>query len=317
MPVVGRGTKLSHPDSYSGFVHTVNERTSELFYLLEAAESLEWQFEHEARGLQPDATRFAPQRLSVSVTTEISDHTALNELGAEGRFVQLAYCGWVAAIDGAWEKIRKKPPYDKRDKGLRHGQQADLFGDLRKVRNDLLKNGGVASRHNCGRCRVLRWFNPGETMRFGPDHVLEFLHHLGDYMRQYRLAEPSTGDVRTTWHLLGRRPRGNPLRVISFRPFVSEIVDSEPAEYALGASVLFADGIAGGIVFEVSTDRASLLPRFHEMSGLEIDDVQTKMGAEGIHLVYQNGRRTLEEGRYPLDAGSPPIQFRSAPKPAN
>ena len=60
MPVVGRGTKLSHPDSYSGFVHTVNERTSELFYLLEAAESLEWQFEHEASPL------YAAQREDVA-----------------------------------------------------------------------------------------------------------------------------------------------------------------------------------------------------------------------------------------------------------
>ena len=90
--------------------------------------------------------------------------------------VQLAYLGWIAAVDGTWEKYRSNPPHDG---SLPYGQEATLFGGLHKVRNDFLKNRGVAQVRNCGRCTVLEWFSDGDEIRFTLNHVFEFLHLLG------------------------------------------------------------------------------------------------------------------------------------------
>ena len=40
--------------------------------------------------------------------------------------------------------------------------QSELFGDLLKSRNDLLKNRGVVQTKKTGKCLVLRRFKPGD-----------------------------------------------------------------------------------------------------------------------------------------------------------
>jgi len=62
------------------------------------------------------------------------------------------------------------------------------IGDLSLMRNDILKHRGVASRNNSGRCKVLKWFGPGETMLVTDSMVYEF-------MKAFGLSHPAEGEV--------------------------------------------------------------------------------------------------------------------------
>jgi len=50
-----------------------------------------------------------------------------------------------------------------------------VFGDLRRIRNDIIHNGGTASEKWTGKCRVLRWFVPGHPIAIKAEHVAEFM----------------------------------------------------------------------------------------------------------------------------------------------
>ena len=165
---LGKGITVCRTGDYTDYLYQVHVHTARLFHLLEGAEVIENHFVHAGR----NDTQYAPKRLSVGVAV-LGNYW--EELGAEGALAQLAYTGWIAAVDGAWEKHRTKPPFDKTRSRLKHGMEADLFGDLHKIRNDLLKNDGVAQARNCGRCAVLTWFAPGDRMHMKLDYVLEFL----------------------------------------------------------------------------------------------------------------------------------------------
>ena len=38
----------------------------------------------------------------------------------------------------------------------------DLLGDIRLLRNDIVHHGGIATKANSGRCKILQWFNDGD-----------------------------------------------------------------------------------------------------------------------------------------------------------
>lgn len=53
--------------------------------------------------------------------------------------------------------------------------RVDVFGDLRRMRNDILHNRGVASDNWSGKCAVLRWFKPGDRIVITAKHIAEFI----------------------------------------------------------------------------------------------------------------------------------------------
>jgi hypothetical protein len=53
--------------------------------------------------------------------------------------------------------------------------RADVFGDLRLMRNDILHNRASASKDRTGRCKILRWFQPGEEVVIKGEHIAEFM----------------------------------------------------------------------------------------------------------------------------------------------
>jgi len=168
-------------------MHQVLESTCELFYLIEAAEHIQAQFENGARTLHFD-TSFGPSRQTVqlsSIRTDPAPYAWADEFGFDGRMVQLAYAGWMAAVDGAWEKFRTTKQEPGPAMNMRLGLEADRLGDFHKIRNDLLKNRKVAQDRNCGKCKTLRWFQPGERIHLTLDHVFEFLHLLGLHLNNY------------------------------------------------------------------------------------------------------------------------------------
>ena len=88
--------------------------TSELFFLLEGAEALQRHFESGERKVDLHEG-FGPATASVqlSSTAKRVPHSWADDYGPEGRMAQLVYAGWIAAVDGAWEKYRTNPPFEK------------------------------------------------------------------------------------------------------------------------------------------------------------------------------------------------------------
>ncbi len=74
------------------------------------------------------------------------------------------------------ERFRRLPPLGGTTPHLPKGIQAGVFGDLQKIRNDVLKNGAVAANGAEGKCEVLKWFRAGKPIVFKLDHVIEFLN---------------------------------------------------------------------------------------------------------------------------------------------
>ena len=164
-------------DPILDFMTLAMESTHKLFYLLEGVETTYRRYLSDGveRGF---GQAHGPSKLIVAPMSSIDDrrYSADEEYGLEGRLAQLAYVGWVAEVAGRWEKWRKK--YSGWESG-KSGVKADLMGDFVWMRNDLLHNGGIATKENTGKCKILKWFNPDDQMVLRLNHVLEFLHHLG------------------------------------------------------------------------------------------------------------------------------------------
>ena len=156
------------------FVQPVLLHTAQLFFLLEAAEHMG----EQAAKTEDWRVAHAPPGLSLALMSTLlgESYDRRSEMGSEGRLAQLAYRGWVAMVAGTWERYRKLPPYRGKASGLPMGMQTGVFGDLQKIRNDVLKNGAVAANGAEQKCEVLKWFAVGEPMMFKLDHVIEFLN---------------------------------------------------------------------------------------------------------------------------------------------
>lgn len=83
----------------------------------------------------------------------------------------------VALLYGSWEdKCREKFAL-----ALGHSKksdlQADVFGDLCKLRNAIVHNHGIATQ-DVESAKVLRWFRRGDSMFISHEHVDRLFDHL-------------------------------------------------------------------------------------------------------------------------------------------
>ena len=149
-----------------------------------------------------------------------------------------------------------------------------MYGDWHKIRNDLLHHNGVASGPNSARCEILKWFEAGETIRFKLDHVLEFLHLIGNQLRSYMLMDRARPLHYVGWRMApairlvqSRLPeaRQPPWRVVSANFMVEEDKETK-GSYTLGVSLMFADAVVGAFAWETSADRDSLVSLKRESS---------------------------------------------------
>ena len=102
----------------------------------------------------------------------------------------MAYKGWIAETYGLWEnRCRNELKDAVNEAGIRPEMEA--FGDLRRIRNDLLHS-GTASAEWCGQCSTLKWFQPGERMVFGIGNVLDFLNQTGVLSQPHALVYNDT-----------------------------------------------------------------------------------------------------------------------------
>jgi hypothetical protein len=54
-----------------------------------------------------------------------------------------------------------------------------VMADINRMRNDIVHHRGIATARNTGRCEVLRWFAPDETIHVMMAHIAEFMHCIG------------------------------------------------------------------------------------------------------------------------------------------
>lgn len=129
-------------DSLQEFFLLTLESTNKLFLLLEGLETMKDSIACGRRA-HPVKKGVGPEKLIVGLSSAEQNRsfTYDDEFGYNGRLAQLAFVGWVAEIDGNWEKYRQTTsPIDQKEgvtyeKGtLKHGQEADLMGDLHKIR---------------------------------------------------------------------------------------------------------------------------------------------------------------------------------------
>ena len=239
------------------FVRPVLLHTEQLFFLLEAADRMaeqaaqtdDWHVPHAPPGLS----------LALKSTLLGQEYNVRTEMGSGGRLAQLAYRGWVAMVAGTWERYRKLPPYKGKDSGLPMGMQTGMFGDLQKIRNDVLKNGAVADNGAEGKCEILKWFPAGERIVFNLDHVIEFLN-LTALLPTGNLVytdNEGKGHITLAWHANENHAappwRNPPYRVVSASPFIDRIdAKNDQSDHGLFIRLAFADGLACTVLAEQS-----------------------------------------------------------------
>ncbi len=237
--------------------------TEQLFFLLEAVERMA----EQAAKTEDWRVPHAPPGLSLALKSTVIDeeYNLRSEIGSDGRLAQLAYRGWVAMVAGTWERYRKRPPYGRKESGLPMGMQTSVFGDLQKIRNDVLKNGAVAAKGAEGRCEVLKWFAAGEPMVFKLDHVLEFLNLIALLPTENLVFSDNDGKGRMvlTWHPKENQApppwRNPPYRVVSVSPFIDRIEDADPeSDHGLFVRLAFADGLTYTVLAERSENPNAL-----------------------------------------------------------
>ena len=59
--------------------------------------------------------------------------------------------------------------------------KADIFGDIRFLRIDIIHRGSIATRE-LSDFKILKWFRPGETITFSEDQFHEIVAHIKEYL---------------------------------------------------------------------------------------------------------------------------------------
>ncbi|MDE0539931.1 MAG: hypothetical protein OXH94_14545 [Rhodospirillales bacterium] len=248
------------------FARPILMHTEQLFFLLEAVDRMAQQ----AAGTEDWRIPHAPPGLSLALmSTVMGEQCNLrSELGSEGRLAQLAYRGWVAMVAGTWERFRRLPPLGGTAPDLPRGMQTGVFGDLQKIRNDVLKNDAVAANGAEGKCEVLKWFRAGEPIVFKLDHVIEFLHLTALLPTNNFVFCDNDGKTRMTlaWHpkenQLAPPWRNPPYRVVSASPFIDQVDHANPdSDQGLFVRLAFADGLTCTVLAARDTDRHHLLDK--------------------------------------------------------
>lgn len=287
---------VNSEDDNAFYMVPILQFTSELFFLLEAVEKIESQ---AASGERRVDAGFGPSILSVELHSVISNkgYAYSEEFGCNGRLAQLAYVGWVAAVDGAWEKYRKSAAYKEYGSGLKHGMQAGLFGDLHKIRNDLLKHGGVAQAANTGKCTVLKWFKSGDRIHLTINHVLDFMHRLGMYLSSFHYYDkrmlPST--LMVQWLLRDQSGVKIP-KVISFRIIIEKFPKARG--FGLFICMVFADGIPATGLLLSADDQNDLVEDMERVQNAPLSDYNAPVMIN-IPWLYRMSLDSLKMGKQP------------------
>ena len=171
-----------------------------------------------------------------------------SELG--GQLGQMAFKGWITEVyDGLWER-RYRTALRRSARDIRPRQQ--VLGDLGLVRNDFI-HAGVAKK--AARCKILRWFTPGEPLQMRFRHVLDFLNQMRwlTSEMQFIFGAPELPVRGFQWEnrASAETPTWRP-KLVSFRPLVNPDLEPQFQDYRYGISVVFENGVYGRIAYLVN-----------------------------------------------------------------
>lgn len=216
----------------------------------------------------------------------IGNVSLFDRTGPNGPLEQLAFKGWFTEVyDSLWERtyrtgfealFRKITPNAIRP-------EADVMGDLRLIRHDLIHR---ATADECSKCKVLRWFRAGDQMRIKLSHILDFLNQMGWVDDAPHMSE----DRGVMW--LPSRGAGELTsvpRVASVRPL---LYSADESEFHNVISVVFEDGIHGLVPVIIPDDQPVTDQEWMSIS----------VGKAGDLLIPPNHRLRAED-LYPAFSG--------------
>ena len=120
------------------------------------------------------------------------------------------------------------------------------MGDFRHIRHDLIHSGSATKAHS-GKCKVLRWFKPGQRIILTTDHVFDLLNQMNLITPPTQLSG-APGERIVSWMLVpdAIKPASleqEGIRIVSFRFDVDNDGPEEGQRYML--STVFSDGVFG------------------------------------------------------------------------
>lgn len=186
---------------------------------------------------------YPPIRCMPHVAGAGKSPTILTQPG--GRLEQDAFRTWLTEIYKMWDSghrnaIQKAMRLAGVPKAIR--PEADPLGDIRLIRNAIVHNSGVADA-GCGKCKVLRWFTPGDRIQLRMSHVLDFLNHMGWLSTEvFGVDEVFIVWQRDWTHFESVRPAPP---FVSARPLIFEPHDFH---HRYAVDVVFEDGVFGQLV---------------------------------------------------------------------
>lgn len=237
------------PDSiWHALQFDLHKATASLMYLLQGMESVRNSelpsFNRLWKEAHPGTPQNFPKPPAVDARLEfVGPAFDLNDLlQREGPVEQMAYKGWIEEVYFLWDHRYRKAMRDGLQASDAIAPRADAPGDLRLIRNDLIHKGGIASEESSGRCKVLRWFEPGEPIVLGMRHVFDFLNQMG-FMTEMPGFLP--GGISVGWSFLGlsdadlsRRPVPD---LVSLRTEIIGEADDGSVQFV--TSAVFENGI--------------------------------------------------------------------------
>ena len=92
--------------------------------------------------------------------------TIPERLAQDGPVAQRIGQQWAVLVHTQWEH-NFRPRFAEAADIEKNDVKEPLMADIGRMRNDIIHHHGKATKKNCGRCEVLKWFQPG---RHDPDH---------------------------------------------------------------------------------------------------------------------------------------------------
>lgn len=170
---------------WRSMTYEVYRATASLMYLLQGMETVRERelppYNRLSPVLQQDLACY-PKLSYVDVPPSLSGapFDPNDMLRREGEAEQLAFKGWVEQVyHYIWEGQYRNELKRAFEGPNAIRPEADVIGDFGYIRNDLIHNRGIATVKETGRCKVLTWFKPGETIILGMRHVFDFLNQMG------------------------------------------------------------------------------------------------------------------------------------------
>ena len=252
---------------WHSFQYDLYHATASLMYLLQGMQSVRASElvpynitpTYPGQGVYPACSPNLPY-IDVSLFMQGIGFDLNDVLRREGEAEQLAFKGWVEQVYFLWEHKYRNTLKKAFDGPNVIRLEGNAIGDFRHIRNDLIHNKGVATPEETGKCKTLKWFEPGESIILGMRHVLDLLNQMAfmtdtpGFLHDGPSANWSVGFK--TEEELANGPVPN---LISLRTeFIKQLEDGSSWHMAC---VVFENGIFANIPIEYPDDKKSIKER--------------------------------------------------------